>query len=327
MSTISIVIPTYKRTESLSRLLKSIEKQTVLPNEVIVISAGIEKGVISKIISTFSLPIILLFSEPSVCKQRNIGIKHASSDYIHLCDDDIEIPKNYLETLSNYLLENPKINIVSGEETQLVSENKWEKLNQKISIPKLYFNFIFGLPFWSDLKLIRSKLTISSIIIKYYYKKQNDICKSGWPYVNDFTYPIMKTTIYGLGCAMFKANVLKRNLYDENLEQYGLGDNYDVALRINQFKNKIHVLRIIPYKHYKAKSNRLVAHKQYYIRTKTLYNFIDKLSFFTLKNKLFFIWSLIGNGILFLFGFKFKYFYENIKVGVYAAKSIIRKGI
>lgn len=325
MVEISIIIPTYKRVDSLKKLLKSIEKQTILPQEVIIIASGIENLVLLNLKSNFKLPIIIFLSEPSVCKQRNVGIKYATSKYIQLCDDDIELPENYLKKLSNYLLQNPEVNIVSGEETQLISENNWQKINQKISLSKLYYNYIFGLPFWSDLKENKQFFSpISKAILKQYENKKNSISKSGWPYVNDFSYPIMKTTIYSLQAAMIRSKKLKKNLFDESLSQHGFGDNYDVAIRINGINNQIHILSNTPYKHYKVKSNRLKPEQQYYYRTKALFTFIQDLPFFTPKNRLFFIWSLIGNGILFFLGGKFKYFYKNMKVGIYATKSILK---
>jgi glycosyltransferase involved in cell wall biosynthesis len=322
-ASISIVIPTYKRTESLERLLKSIEKQSILPEEIFIVSAGIKKNILTELVSKFNLPLVVLFSEPSVCKQRNLGIKKSTGKYIQLIDDDIELPTNYLKELYKYHQQNNNVWIVSGEETLLDSKKNWKVLQQNISTLNLGFNYIFGLPIWSNLAAKKPKNSISKYLINAYLKKGNTLSKAGWPVVCNFSKTISKTTIYSLQGAMIKSIKLKQNLFDENLQQHGLGDNYDVTLKINELKNKIHILKRVPYKHYKEKSNRLEFSKQYYERTKALSYFLKKLPFFTFKNQLFFIWSLIGNGLFFLFKGKIKYFYENIRVGIYTIKTII----
>jgi glycosyltransferase involved in cell wall biosynthesis len=319
INSISIVIPTYKRYASLTRLLKSISKQTLLPDEILICSVKGSENDIEIAIKNITLPISLIFSEPSVCKQRNLGINASKSKYILLCDDDIELPKNYTETLYSFLEANKKINIATGEEYLLTKQGKWGKFEFNLSASRLIFNHVFGLSIWSDLK---NKIYPSNIIFRYlinfYSKKSNHISKAGWPIVTNFSYPIIETSIYGLGCAMIKSEKLKENLFDESISQYGFGDNYDVAFRINTFHKKIHVLRSLHFKHYKSQQNRLHPKISYYLRTKTLYIFLEKLPFFTFKNRLFFLWSLIGNGLLFFFTCRLRFFYVNFKVFLYA---------
>ncbi|WP_400076068.1 glycosyltransferase family 2 protein [Winogradskyella sp. R77965] len=312
---VTVVIPTYKRLNSLKRTLQSIEKQTLLPEKVLIIIAGINKTDIENIIREIILPIEVIISEPSVCKQRNIGIKKAVTRYILLCDDDIVLPENYIKTLESYHYANPEIRIVTGEELRLQPDNNWRPFTDKTSFIRLYYHYFFGLPVWDDLSYNRpTKNFWQKYILNIYQKKGNITTKAGWPLLTQRTHPIFKTTIYGLGAAMIKTDLLQKNLFDESLEQFGIGDNYDVGLRINTNKCRIHVLTTIPYKHYKESSNRLEPSQAYYHRTKTLYQCLKKLSVFSSKNIWYFRWSLLGNGIAFLIKGRFNYLKSNYKV-------------
>ncbi|WP_299120813.1 glycosyltransferase family 2 protein [uncultured Winogradskyella sp.] len=312
---VTVVIPTYKRLDSLKRTLQSIEKQSLLPEKVLIVIAGISETEIAKVIQNFTLPIEVIISEPSVCKQRNIGIKKAVTRYILLCDDDIVLPENYIKTLITYYYSNPETRIVTGEELRLQPDMNWRPFTDKTSFLRLYYHYIFSLPVWDDLNYRKpTKSFLKKYILDIYKKKGNRITNAGWPLLTNRSSLVFKTSIYSLQAALIPKAFLQKNLFDENLEQYGIGDNYDVGLRINTNKYQTHVLTTIPYKHYKAPSNRLEPSQAYYYRTKTLYQCLKKLSGFSSKNIWYFRWSLFGNGIAFLIKGRFNYLKSNYKV-------------
>ncbi len=320
---VSVVIPTYRRIENLIRLLKSIASQTSVPKEIIIVAAGYHKKQLEQELSSFNLPISLVFSEPSVCHQRNIGISLATSEYIQLCDDDIVIPENYIEKLSAYLYDNEKVNIVTGIETVQDSELNWHPFSQQISFFGLLYKYIFGLSVWSDLSQKTTKNFVYKKLISYYLKRGNTISKAGWPVLINLSENETTADVYGLGCAMFRGNVLKKNPYNENLGQHGIGDNYDLAFRINKQTGRIHILKTSAYKHFKVQSNRLPAAKQYYNRTKALLDCIRRLPVFDFSSKICFLWSLIGNGLYFLVRLKFIHFYKNLRIMGYTLIALL----
>lgn len=121
IKTVSVVIPTRNRLDSLNRTLAAIQNQTFVPKEIIIVDSSDFPLQKNQLISNFlNCDLQIIHSKPSVCEQRNIGIKKSTSDYIFLCDDDIEISKNYLENLVIYLNANSSSSIVSG----LVFEKK-----------------------------------------------------------------------------------------------------------------------------------------------------------------------------------------------------------
>ena len=100
MMELSVVIPTRNRRESLLRLLQSLSSQKYQLKEVIIVDASDQEIDVAELQAMFkSFPIRYLRSIASVCSQRNTGIKTATSEFIFLCDDDIEITDDYLLTL------------------------------------------------------------------------------------------------------------------------------------------------------------------------------------------------------------------------------------
>lgn len=93
---VSVVIPTFKRPDLLKRLLNSIYKQTVQPNEIIVVDdcsnmPNEYKEVINEFSSKLAnLQYIALDKNSGAPNARNQGIKIASSEWISLVDDDDE---------------------------------------------------------------------------------------------------------------------------------------------------------------------------------------------------------------------------------------------
>src|SRR6185436_1307533 len=100
---ISVVIPTVDRKSRLLSLLASLDRSTYPIYEVIIVDSGNDKLAPEGYSTIKNFPIYYLSSEKSVCIQRNTGIKQAKSEWIFLCDDDIEIPADYLQKLSIYI--------------------------------------------------------------------------------------------------------------------------------------------------------------------------------------------------------------------------------
>lgn len=312
---IDIVIPTYKRIKHLKLLIRSIEEQSIQPQKTTIVYAGITAQDIKETVQNSSLHIELISSEPSVCKQRNLGIKNATSKYIFLCDDDIELPKNYLKDLYTFLENSPSYNIVTGEEYLLNDKKEWEPLIEKISHSNLWYKYLFGLSIWTDLSLpyYQSNM-ISRYISNKLIKQGNHVSAGGWPRICKFEYPIMESTIYSLEASMIRTKVLKQHLYNEDLSQYGIGDNYEVVLNINKGIKKVAVLRNVYFKHYKSSLNRISKLNSYTQRIKELKRVVFTSEHFTLKHRICFTWSLFGNSIYFFFKREWKFLTHTLKV-------------
>jgi glycosyltransferase involved in cell wall biosynthesis len=298
---ISVIIPTKDRTESLNRTLLSIYSQTLLPKEIIIVESNEVKLTKNEIPEPPNdLSIIIERTQPSVCTQRNIGIKISTGKYILLCDDDIEISKNYISELANYLNKQNEVDIVSGIILEKNKDEQWVYHQNRILPLKLFFRYLFGLSVWSPVnKNIYPQWYLKSIV-NYYVKLDNNITRAGWPVVSNFENDVIVTRIYGLGISMVRAKKLKKNPFDPAFVHDGIGDNYDLALRINKSK-KIHVLKSVEAYHHKEIRNRMSNINSFFYRCEALNYILHKREqSFLRKNRFSFFWSMIGNTIYFL---------------------------
>ena len=92
---ISLIIVTYNRPEALALILKSIEKQSVLPDEVVIADDGSGKGTletIQKVQKKFPVPLLHVWHEDRGFRAaaiRNRAIKTCSGNYLIFSDGDL----------------------------------------------------------------------------------------------------------------------------------------------------------------------------------------------------------------------------------------------
>ena len=155
--TISVIIPTRNRAESLHRLLGALSQQDRRPEEVIVVDAsdtpadGIALGA-----SYPALRIATLRAAPSVCGQRNAGIRRASGSHVLLCDDDVEPPPGYISRLAAHLEGEPATGAVTGMVAEADSAGQPVPELRALSFRSLLFASVFQLPVWGDIEATRS---------------------------------------------------------------------------------------------------------------------------------------------------------------------------
>lgn len=111
-SKVSVIIPTFNRPKMLNNAIQSILNQTFQNFEIIVVNDAGED--VRSVIQSFNDRRIQYISHSlnkGLAATRNTGIKNATGEYIaYLDDDDIFLP-NHLETLVNFLENNPKFKI------------------------------------------------------------------------------------------------------------------------------------------------------------------------------------------------------------------------
>lgn len=92
---ISLIIVTYNRPDALSIILKSIEKQAVLPNEIIIADDGSTretKQLIAKFQQNFPVPLLHVWHEDKgfrAAAVRNRAVIKSSGDYLFFSDGDL----------------------------------------------------------------------------------------------------------------------------------------------------------------------------------------------------------------------------------------------
>jgi GT2 family glycosyltransferase len=106
----SVVIPTMGRPEPLRQTLESLRNTDPCPDEAFVIDAAAD-GSARQTTLDFQdgqVPVRYIRTEPSLTKQRNMGIDEAAGDVIVFLDDDVKLPKDLFAKL-NETFEDPTV--------------------------------------------------------------------------------------------------------------------------------------------------------------------------------------------------------------------------
>jgi glycosyltransferase involved in cell wall biosynthesis len=293
---VSVVIPTCDRSQRLLSLLENLDRSSYLVDEVIIVDSGNDRLQPDQYVAFTRLPIQYVHSEKSVCIQRNMGIQMARSAWILLCDDDIEVPTDYLRHLIDYLKRHPEAGAVSGRWLQK-EKGEWTATYPVTSARSLLWKYIFQLGIWGEINCARNIVT--SRITDWYKRKGNHISKAGWPVNTDFSGDHVICPVYSLGASLVKKEWLLQSAFDEVLDRHGIGDNYGVAV---DFPGQgIHIVNDAFIYHHLEPVNRLKKSLQYYRRTLALDYFISTKSALRQVRKYRLVWSLTGNLINFLF--------------------------
>lgn len=305
---ISVVIPTCNRKKNLLLLLDCLSKSGMALNEVIIVDSGEDPLHQNEIDQYYNLNIQYLSSEKSVCIQRNAGIKAAKSEWIFLCDDDIEVPADYLFKLGEHIKKHPQAGAVSGLILQL-EKNEWVSSYPVNSVFDLAWRYMFRLTIWGPLCSHRSGL-FAKKIIRHYSERGNHITAGGWPVITDFSGDYFETPIYGLGASLIKKEWLLPAPFDEILDRHGIGDNYGLAI---QLPAKIQVVNHAFVYHHRETANRLQHRIAYYRRILALDYFRQSMPALSFIKKRWLLWSLNGNLISHILKRDFFMVYPTIK--------------
>ena len=227
---ISVVICTYRRPELLYILLKSLENQSKLPESIKIVgtveldfSIAVNNQIIK--LQEKGITVEKLFAPKGLTKQRNFGVDHLPADTTIVCflDDDILIPKNYFESVSNNFRDLPDA-IGIGFVTH-------DNLNRKNRIS-----------IWDSISMNNSfrpgKLLKSGINSGFDYQSK--------PYLVDWL----------PGCSMsYKYNIFQNVNFDERRSDVGWGEDVDFSFRTKEFGN-LYMVSISDLVHTRSKVNR-----------------------------------------------------------------------
>lgn len=114
-TSISIIIPTFKRSQSLLRLVESLKNEVDSSVEIIVVEQGINNiNDIKDYAKKNKLALRDFFQKkPSMTKARNLGIRYAMGEYVLFLDDDVVAQKKLIHNhLKNY--KDQRIGAVGG---------------------------------------------------------------------------------------------------------------------------------------------------------------------------------------------------------------------
>lgn len=298
---VSAVIPTRNRPASLSRTLRALGRQERLPDEVVVVDASDEPLDERWIRAECgAVPaVVYRHVRPGVCAQRNLGIRLARGTYVLLCDDDIELPPDYLARLVAYLDAHPAEGAASGLICEPDGAGGIRTGFSAPSLRHLFFAFVFQLSVWADVEAARAGALGAvplELLRRWYRRRGNRWTAAGWPLVTQVGGPVIRTATYGLGAALVRRSWLLASPFDERLGDHGIGDNYGVALGFPD-GGGIAVFPDLRVLHQLAPENRLPPAEAYYRRVLALDYFIRTSGRFSRTATAWLAWSLVGKAI------------------------------
>jgi glycosyltransferase involved in cell wall biosynthesis len=165
---LSLIITTYNWPEALFLVLESVNKQTVLPNEVIIADDGSTKETKAQVEifkNNSELNIIYSWQEDvgfRAARSRNSAILKSSGDYIILIDGDTILDKNFV-----------KDHIIASEQGYFVQGTR--ALLSSIQTKKTLLSKTIFFSFFSS-KIKNRKNSLRSTFLSYLFStKKNDL--------------------------------------------------------------------------------------------------------------------------------------------------------
>lgn len=290
MSEVSVVIPTCNRRAWVLSLLEGLERSNHRPLEVLVVDSS-DAPLSAQDLARHADWVRCLRSPKSVCAQRNLGIREARGRWILLCDDDVEVPPDYLDRLLAHIAAHPEAGAVSGVFLEPVN-GQWLGQFPVTSLAWLLWVRLFHLGLWGE---IQCRGTLAAALGAHYRRRGNHISTAGWPVLTDFQAPFFRTPVYSLGAALIRRDWLLQSPFDETLDRHGYGDNYGVSLGFPG--DGIHVVTAASVRHHKAPADRPAATFGYAQRVFALDRFIATRRELSGVRRRRLAWSLVGNAL------------------------------
>ena len=136
---VSVIIPTYKRTNYIERAVKSVINQTYGNIEIVVVDDNVpdsaESTYIKEKIASLDRRIVIVNTQGKTGggKVRNIGARKAKGEYFAFLDDDDIFLEDKIETQLNFMLDN--------DYDMSIHDLEWYDENEKL-VERRAFDFI-----------------------------------------------------------------------------------------------------------------------------------------------------------------------------------------
>ncbi len=273
---VSVVIPTYNRTEDLGVCLDSLLAQIVMPYEIFVIdnasndntenlTRSRKESFIKEGCSLNYMP----NPKNSLTVARNLGAKQTSGDIVTFLDDDVILGSEYVSETCKVYKEYPEALGVQG---YIIPDHS--RLNLRDFLYKIF----------------------------YLYHLEHNGCRT-LPSVSA-TYPIaldrvMKCEWLSGANHSYRRRVLKEFNYDENLIKYSEGEDLESSHRVySRYPGTLFITPFAKLQHNASVSGRTLGKELIYMQEIYALYLFFKVFGSSFKNNRIYIWSRIGRIII-----------------------------
>ncbi|SNR75806.1 Glycosyltransferase, GT2 family [Lutibacter agarilyticus] len=225
----SLIICTYQRPKALITLLDSVEKQTLYPNEIIIVDGSLDTATEMALENkTYQNLSYYLVSEErrGLTKQRNFGISKVADECEISCflDDDTILANNYFEQLINTYSNYSEALAVGGF---INNEVNWEQSNRALT--KSEYGFDGYIRKEGSRFILRKKLgLIDETLPGFMPVFSNGRSVSFLPPSGNI-YEVEQ--LMG-GVASYRKEVFQKLQFSTYFEGYGLYEDADFSLRV-----------------------------------------------------------------------------------------------
>ncbi|MGO4906659.1 glycosyltransferase family 2 protein [Flavobacterium sp. W20_MBD1_R3] len=253
---ISLIICTYMRPQSLRQLLQSVQVQSVIPDEILIIDGSVNQET-QHMIAEMRNVNLHYFLVPDFCrgltKQRNFGLDQVAptNDIVAFLDDDTELTSTYMEELIKTFAADEMISGVGGV---AINENGWNlTAPDKKYDSYRYFQFEGFVYKEGQRNVVRNYLKLQSNLGPGKMPDYSHGKTCGFP-LNDKVYEV--DLLIGMSFA-FRKRVFDSLRFSTYFEGYGLYEDADFSIRALQFgKNVINTkVQLSHYHHPSGRPN------------------------------------------------------------------------
>lgn len=226
------------RPASVLALLKSVQKQVLYPNQILIIDGSIDnetKMVIEE--NKFQdLDYYLVAKENrGLTRQRNYGISKVNTDSEVICflDDDTVLEPDYFKEIVSTFQTNSNVTGVGG---LAINENKWKRQESNVFYnPNKYYLFE-GYFYKEGLRnIVRNYVKLASNLGSGKMPGYSHGRTSGFP-ITGKVYDV--DLLVGMSMS-FRKSVLDKIKFSKFFEGYGLYEDADFSLRALQFGKNV----------------------------------------------------------------------------------------
>ncbi len=234
---VSVLIPTKNRPQDVLTCIRSVNKQSVQPSEIIIVDASDKKGLEALLIKNYGAETRIKYvpSEAGLTHQLNIGVRESSGDIVLVLDDDVILNEDYVQEILK-VFDNPCFDGIGC----VFGEHIWPKKDTKhVGWGGALVGSMRRAPAVSINRLFKSRPFLALFFLQGAATKTGKFRLSGFS-----TYPsnpdasVYETESAPGGFTAYYRKVLDEFQYDENLKGYAWGKDVDFSYRISRkYKN------------------------------------------------------------------------------------------
>jgi glycosyltransferase involved in cell wall biosynthesis len=218
---ISVVIPTYNRSDFVVQAVRSVIQQSFKPSQIIVVDDGSTDNTRKKIQQNFGSDITYIYIKArNVSAARNVGIRNATGNWIAFLDSDDLWKPTKLYSQQQYVQQHPDYKVCYTDE-EWRKNGRW--MNQK-KIHAKYSGWVF------DQCLPRCIISPSSVLIERTVFDKIGFFDENLPACEDYDFWLRVTLHYPVLFIPQKLIVKRAGDWDQLSKQHSLDKYRIIAL-------------------------------------------------------------------------------------------------